>query len=90
MFLLGPIGGGLLANAWPVLVLKLAPMEMRPVYATTLSLVAIPSAVVILVGMVLVHVTGFTFVFYASAAGALTAALVFFLKLLHIRESPRS
>ncbi len=90
VFLLGPIGGGLLANAWPVLILKLAPMEKRPVYATTLSLVAIPGGLVIVLGMILVHLTGFTFVFYASAVGAVMAALVFFLKLPNIRQAPRS
>lgn len=89
IFIVAAMGGSLLANAWPTLLLKLAPMERRPAYASAISLAAAPGAVAVnLLGMYLVARSGFDYVFLISAAGGLAAALVFFVKLPNIRYAP--
>jgi len=89
IFTLAAMGGSLLMNAWPTLLLKLAPIESRPAYASTISIAAAPGAIAInLLGMYIVMRSGFDYVFLIASAGALIAALVFLTKMPNIRYAP--
>lgn len=87
-FILG-FGGSLLANSWPTLLMKLAPVETRSAYFATISLCASPGTVlVMLLGIALVLTTGYDYIFYVGAAGTLLSAAVFAVKLPAIQHAP--
>jgi MFS family permease len=85
------LGGSLLANSWPTILMKLASPERRPAYFSTVSLAAAPgTAGILLFGMFLVKTTGFDYVFFVSALGGLVSAAIFYLKTPNIRYAPKA
>jgi predicted MFS family arabinose efflux permease len=83
------LGGSLLNNAWPTLIVKLAPTPRRPAYIATMSLATAPWAIAIsLIGVALVHYTQFDYVFYVSTAGGFIAAILYAVTLPDIRRAP--
>ncbi len=91
LFTITGIGGSLLVNSWVPLLMKLAPAEHRPAYFTTVLLGAAPGSVAVAVaGILIIRYTGFDHVFWITAAGCLLAAVIFLIKLPHIRYAPVS
>ncbi len=89
LFAMGMLGGSLFTNAWPTLIVKLAPATRRPAYISTLSLASAPGAIATsLLGVYLVHVGGFDHVFYVSTVGGVLAALLYMFKAPDVRRAP--
>jgi DHA2 family multidrug resistance protein-like MFS transporter len=90
LFALAVFGGSLFNNAWPTLVVKLAPTHRRPEYIATLALVTAPGAIVSsLFGCLLVKWTGYDYVFWVSCAGGLASVVLYMLTLQDIRKAPQ-
>lgn len=91
LFVAGNFAGSLLSNAWPTLIMKLAPPERRHAYFSTISLSTAPGNLLIMVlGIVMVRYTGYTYVFYLGVAGGLISTWLFTTKLPHVRYAPES
>lgn len=91
LFVSGNFAGSLMANAWPTLIMKLAPPEQRPAYFSALSLATAPGNILILVvGIVAVRYTGYDYIFYLSLLGGILSTWLFAAKLPHIRLAPTS
>ncbi len=81
-------GGSLLMNGWPTLLMKMASPDRRPLYFSTVSLVAAPGSIAVsIIGILLVRFGGYDAAFYLAAAGGLLAALLFQFRLPNVRQS---
>lgn len=91
LFVSGNFAGSLMGNAWPTLVLKLAPPERRPAYFSALSLTTAPGNLAVLfAGIALVRYTGYDYVFYLSLVGGILSFWFFWAKLPNIRRAPEA
>lgn len=91
LFVSGNFAGSLMMNAWPTLIMKLSPKELRHAYFTTLSMATAPGNLLVMTaGIVLVRYTGYDYVFYLSLLGGLVATGLFLVKLPNIRHAPAS
>jgi hypothetical protein len=90
LFVAGNFAGSLLGNAWPTLIMKLAPPQHRHAYFSAISLATAPGNLLIMVtGIALVRYTGYDYVFYIGITGGLLSLWLFAAKLPHIRQAPR-
>ncbi len=82
-------GGSLLMNAWPTLLMKMAPQNRRPLYFSTVSLAAAPGSILVsVIGILLVRFGGYDAAFHMATAGGFLAAFLFYTKLQNIRQAP--
>jgi len=81
-------GGSLLMNAWPTLLMKMAPPDRRPLYFSTVSLAAAPASIAVSVtGIVLVRFGGYDAAFRLATAGGFLAAYLFQFHLPNVRHA---
>jgi MFS family permease len=86
---LGMLASTMFMNGWPTLLLKLTSVEQRPTYSAAIELAAAPpSALMMIIFMLMVRWLGHTPALLLSAGGAFLGAAVFYWRLPHIHRAP--
>lgn len=83
------LGGSLINNGWPTLLLKMTSPGDRAAYFSSISLLSAPPSILVSVaGVFLVQWLDYNPTMWISAVGGLFAALVFQIKLTNIQRAP--